>query len=133
MKTRLREDPSAVLRKIETLGWTALALLSLGAAAAFSPTHGGALALGGALGLANFRCMDLYFARLFRKGAARPNWWVHLIYIARFGATLAALAAALGWLRLPAVGLIVGLSVPILAIVLYAARTLAEGKPAARV
>jgi len=125
--------PSAVLRRIEATGWAILCILCLGTLAALPPAHAAGLALGGLLALGNLRLMDLYFARILRRQGARPRWWHHALYAARFFALLGALAALLAWGRAPVLSVVVGLSVPLMAISLYGARAALRGGAAARV
>lgn len=119
-----------MLRRIERLGWLVLGGSTL-AAALFSASLALGLGLGGLLALGNFRCMDLYFARVFHRGAsARVRWWHHALYAARFLGLMAAVTGAIVWLKASAVGVAAGLSVPLLAISLYGAAAALRGKPA---
>lgn len=90
------------------------------------------IAGGGALALGNFRGMDIYFGLIFRQKVPRVKWWHHVMYVARFIALLAAIAAAIAWGRLPVVSVILGLSVPIMGIFYYGAFALIKGEAAAR-
>lgn len=112
-----------MLKRIERLGWIILGALTLAAAALLPAGQAWGLGLGGLLALGNFRCMDLYFARILQGGAARSRWWHHALYGARFIGLLTAVAAAVIWLRASVVGVAAGLSVPLMAIALYGAAT----------
>lgn len=114
-------EPQRALKRIERLGWVILAALTLASAGLLPAGQAWGLALGGLLALGNFRCMDLYFARILQKGAARPRWWHHALYGARFIGLLAAVAAAVVWLKASVIGVAAGLSVPLMAISLYGA------------
>ena len=103
-------EPPSILKNIQKSGWAALLAASLGALAVGSVSYAAAIAIGGAMGLGNFRGMDIYFARVFRREGPRIKWWHHVIYGARFIVLLAAVAGALVWGRLPVIGVVIGLS-----------------------
>ena len=115
------QEPQQVLKSIERLGWIVLGALTLTSAVLFPAGQAWGLGLGGVLALGNLRCMDLCFARILQRGEDRPRWWHHVLYGARFIGLLAAVAAAVMWLKASVVGLAVGLSVPLMAISLYGA------------
>jgi len=114
-------EPQRTLKRIERLGWILLGALTLAAAGLLPAGQAWGLGLGGALALGNFRCLDLYVARMFQRGAGRPRWWHHALYGARFIGLLAAVAAAVVWLKASVVGVAAGLSVPLMAISLHGA------------
>ncbi len=124
--------PAAVLKKIEKLGWILLGALSIAGLLFASPAHAASVTIGGVLGLGNLRGMDLYFARIFGQEGPRLRWWHHFIYGARFLVLLAAVGGVIAWGSLPVVGVVVGLSVPLLGIVAYAVLALIKGEAAAR-
>ncbi|MFQ5894252.1 MAG: ATP synthase subunit I [Nitrospinota bacterium] len=107
------------LRQIERLGW---ALLLLVAPLAFwlleSRTTGGLL-LGGVVALLNFRSMDLYFGRLMDREKPRPRWPIHALYLARYPSMGAVLLAGYAWGGLGALGILLGFSVVVVAIVAW--------------
>ena len=113
---------SAPLKKIENTGWLILGVLGSGSFFFFlSFGHTAAIILGGVAALSNFRCMDIYFSRLFSQNDPKPKWWVHALYGGRFLALLAALAGGIGWAGLSVVGVAIGFSVPVIAITLFGA------------
>ena len=63
-------EPPPILKNIQISGWAALLAASLGALAVGSLSYAAAIAIGGALGLGNFRGMDICFARF--SGARAP-------------------------------------------------------------
>ncbi len=118
----MRNQPSLALRSIENSGWLILALMSLaGLILRDVPTALG-VATGGACALGSFRMMDVYFARIFQKNVSRPKWWHHVLYIMRFFALMGVVALAIGWAGLPVVSVVIGLTVPPLAIFIHGAR-----------
>ena len=125
-------EPPPILKNIQISGWAALLAASLGALAVGSLSYAAAIAIGGALGLGNFRGMDICFARVFRRENPRVKWWHHVIYGARFIVLLAAVAGALAWGRLPVIGVVIGLSAPVMGIVLFGAFALIKGEAATR-
>ena len=100
------QDPRQMLRRIEGLGWGLLGALIRPAWAFLPASHAWGLGLGGLLAQGNLRWMDLYFARIFRRGTARPRWWHHALYAARFIGLLGGVAAALAWLKVSALGMV---------------------------
>ena len=118
----MRNQPSLALRSIENSGWLILALMSLaGLILRDVPTALG-VATGGACSLGSFRMMDVYFARIFQKNVSRPKWWHDVLYILRFFALMGVVALAIGWAGLPVVSVVIGLTVPPLAIFIHGAR-----------
>ena len=117
-----RNSPPLELRSIERVGWLILALAAPACLIAGYAGAAAGLAIGGACALGSFRLMDVYFARVFRKGPGRAGWGHHALYVLRFAALLGAAAAAIGWARLPAAAVAAGLSVPPLAIFIHGAR-----------
>ena len=124
--------PAAVLKKIEKSGWILLGALSIAGLVFASPAHAASVAIGGVLGLGNLRGVDLYFARVFGQEGPRLRWWHHFAYGVRFLVLLAAVGGVIAWGSLPVVGVVVGLSVPLLGMVAYAALALIKGGAAAR-
>ena len=124
--------PAAVLKKIEKSGWILLGALSMAGLVFASPAQAVSIAIGGLLGLGNLRGMDLYFARVFGQEGPRLRWWHHVVYGARFLVLLAAVGGVIAWGSLPVVGVVVGLSVPLLGIITYAVLALIKGEAAAR-
>ncbi len=123
MKSRLTSPmaDSAPLKKIENTGWLILGVLGSGSFFFLSFGYTAAIILGGVAALSNFRCMDIYFSRLFSQNVPKPKWWVHALYGGRFLALLAALAGGIGWAGLSVVGVAIGFSVPVIAITLFGA------------
>ena len=123
MKSRLTSPKAepAPLKEIENTGWLILGILGAGSFFFLSFGHTAAIALGGVAALLNFRCLDIYFSRLFSQNAPTPKWWVHALYGGRFLALLAALAGGIGWAGLSVVGVVIGFSVPVIAIILFGA------------
>lgn len=132
LRSATAEETSSVLRRIESSGWVLLGILFLLAFLWRGVPLASALGVGGVAALSSFRLMDLYFARIFRGEVPRPKWWHHALYAARFLGLLGVVALALGWLHLSATGLAVGLSVPILSIVIYGAVETLRGVTSAR-
>ena len=124
--------PSAILKLIEKSGWIFLVSLAAASLIYGSPLFAAGIAAGGALGLGNFRGMDLYFGLVFRPGNTKLQWWHHVLYTARFLTLLAAIAGAIAWGRLPVVSVIIGLSAPVMGIVFYGMLALIKGEAAAR-
>ncbi len=124
--------PAAVLKKIEKSGWILLGALSIAGLVFASPAHAASVAIGGVLGLGNLRGMDLYFTRVFGQEGPRLRWWHHFVYGARFLVLLAGVGGTIAWGGLPVLGVVVGLSVPLLGIVAYAVFALIKGEAAAR-
>ncbi len=125
-------DPSAVLKKIEKSGWMILGLLSAGTLFLVSASFAAGIALGGILGLGNFRCVEIYFAWIFRQGGSGSKWWHHAFYGLRFLVLLAAVAGAIAWGRLPIVSVVLGLSAPFMGILFFAVLALTKGEAAAK-
>ena len=119
----MRNQPSLALRSIENSGWLILALMSMAGLILKDVSTAVGLAIGGACALGSFRMMDVYFARIFRKNMNRPQWWHHVLYILRFFALMGIVALAIGWMRLPVVSVVIGLTVPPLAIFVYGAKS----------
>ena len=119
---RNQNPPSHTLRKIENSGWLIVAAASVGGFILRDVATAFGLAVGGACALGSFRMMDVYFARLFRKNTNRPKWWHHVLYILRFFALMGLVALAIGWIRLPVVSVVIGLTIPPLAIFIHGAR-----------
>ncbi len=119
---RNQDPPSFILRSISNSGWLILAVMSLAGVVLRDVSTGAGVAIGGACALGSFRMMDVYFARLFQKNTSRPKWWHHVLYILRFFALMGVVALAIGWLRLPVVSVVIGLTVPPLAIFIHGAR-----------
>ena len=120
MKSRQKAE-LAPLKKIESTGWLILGILGSGSFFFLSFGHTAAIMLGGVAALSNFRCMDVYFSRLFSQNAPKPKWWVHALYGGRVLALLATLAGGIGWAGLSVVGVVFGFSVPVIAITLFGA------------
>ncbi len=118
-----QDPPSLVLKSISNSGWLILALMSVGGVMLGNLSTGAGVAIGGACGLGSFRMMDIYFARIFRKNISRPPWWHHILYVLRFFALMGVVAFAIGWIRLPAVSVVIGLTIPPLAIFIHGARS----------
>ena len=120
---RNQDPPSLTLRSISNSGWLILAVMSVAGLILkdFSTALG--VAIGGACALGSFQMMDVYFARMFRKNISRPIWWHHVLYILRFFALLGIVAFAIGWIRLPVVSVVIGLTIPPLAIFIHGARS----------
>ena len=119
---RNQDPPSSILRSISNAGWVILALMSAaGLVLKDVPTALG-VATGGACALGSFRMMDVYFARIFQKNVSRPKWWHHVLYILRFFALMGVVALAIGWAGLPVVSVVIGLTIPPLAIFIHGAR-----------
>ena len=119
----MQNQPSLALRSIENSGWLILALMSVAGLILKDVSTAGGVAIGGACALGSFRMMDVYFARIFRKNMNRPKWWHHVLYILRFLALMGIVALAIGWMRLPVVSVVIGLTVPPLAIFVYGAKS----------
>ena len=119
----MRNQPSLALRSIENSGWLILALMSMAGLILGDVSTAVGLAIGGACALGSFRMMDVYFARIFRKNMNRPQWWHHVLYILRFFALMGIVALAIGWMRLPVVSVVIGLTVPPLAIFVHGAKS----------
>ena len=119
----MRNQPSLALRSIENAGWLILALMSMAGLILKDVSTAVGLAIGGACALGSFRMMDVYFARIFRKNMNRPQWWHHGLYILRFFALMGIVALAIGWMRLPVVSVVIGLTVPPLAIFVHGAKS----------
>ena len=119
----MRNQPSLALRSIENSGWLILALMSMAGLLLGDVSTAVGLAIGGACALGSFRMMDAYFARIFRKNMNRPQWWHHVLYILRFFALMGIVALAIGWMRLPVVSVVIGLTVPPLAIFVHGAKS----------
>lgn len=119
---RNQDPPSFILRSISNSGWLILAVMSLAGVVLRDVSTGAGVAVGGACALGSFRMMDVYFARLFQKNTSRPKWWHHVLYVLRFLALMGVVALAIGWLRLPVVSVVIGLTVPPLAIFIHGAR-----------
>ena len=119
----MRNQPSLALRSIENSGWLILALMSMAGLILKDVSTAVGLAIGGACALGSFRMMDVYFARIFRKSMNRPQWWHHGLYILRFFALMGIVALAIGWMRLPVVSVVIGLTVPPLAIFVHGAKS----------
>ena len=119
---RNQDPPSFILRSISNSGWLILAAMSLAGVVLRDVSTGAGVAVGGACALGSFRMMDVYFARLFQKNLNRPKWWHHVLYVLRFFALMGVVALAIGWLRLPVVSVVIGLTVPPLAIFIHGAR-----------
>ena len=119
----MRNQPSLALRSIENSGWLILALMSMAGLILGDVSTAVGLAIGGACALGSFRMMDIYFARIFRKNMNRPQWWHHVLYILRFFALMGIVALAIGWMRLPVVSVVIGLTVPPLAIFVHGAKS----------
>ncbi len=119
----MQNQPSLALRSIENSGWLILAIMSLGGLILGDVSTAIGVAIGGACALGSFRLMDVYFARLFRKNMNRPKWWHHVLYILRFVALIGIVALAIGWARLPVVSVVIGLTIPPLAIFIHGARS----------
>lgn len=125
-------EPSSILNKIQKSGWAILLSLAAVSLIYGSPLFAMGVAAGGALGLGNFRGMDIYFDLVFRPGNTKLKWWHHALYAARFLALLAAVAGAIAWGGLPVVSVVIGLSTPVMGIVFYGALALIKGEAAAR-
>lgn len=119
---RNQGPPSFILRSISNSGWLILAVMSLAGVVLRDISTGAGVAIGGACALGSFRMMDVYFARIFQKNISRPKWWHHVLYVLRFLALMGVVALAIGWLRLPVVSVVIGLTVPPLAIFIHGAR-----------
>jgi len=130
LSTTLKQ--SATLKSIQKSGWGGLLAASLGALAIDTVSFAIAIAIGGALGLGSFFGADIYFARVFRRGGPSVRWWHHVLYGARFIALLALVACAIAWGELSVIGIVIGLSAPVLGIVLFGACTLFKGEAALR-
>ena len=122
-----RNQPPLILKNIEKSGWVILGLVSAGAFLSTSLPFAFGVALGGILGLGNFRCVDLYFSRVFRRDGSKPKWWEHAIYGLRFLILLGAITGLIAWGRLPVVGVVLGLSAPLMGILSFAVISLAKG------
>ena len=118
----MRNQPSFALRSIENSGWLILALMSLAGLILRDVSTALGVATGGACALGSFRMMDVYFARIFQKNVSRPKWWHHVLYILRFFALMGVVALAIGWAELPVVSVVIGLTIPPLAIFIHGAR-----------
>lgn len=125
-------EPSATLNNIQQYGWSGLLAASLGALAIDTVSFAMAIAIGGALGLGNLFGADIYFARVFRREGPCVKWWHHVLYGARFIALLALVTCAISWGELSVIGIAIGLSAPVLGIVLFGTRALFKGKAALR-
>ena len=120
---RNQDPPSFILRSISNSGWLILMVMSAAGVILKDVSTGAGVAIGGACALGSFRAMDVYFARLFRNNVSRPKWWHHVLYMLRFFALMGVVALAIGWLRLPVVSVVIGLTVPPLAIFIHGARS----------
>ena len=120
---RNQDTPALALRRISNSGWLILAVMSAAGVMAKDVSTGAGVAVGGACALGSFRMMDVYFARIFRNAAVRARWWHHVLYVLRFFALMGVVALAIGWLRLPVVGVAAGLTIPPLAIFIHGARS----------
>ena len=119
----MRNQPSLALRSIENSGWLILVLMSAAGLILRDVSTALGVATGGACALGSFRMMDVYFARIFQKNISRPKWWHHVLYIMRFFALIGIVALAIGWVRLPVVSVVLGLTIPPLAIFIHGARS----------
>lgn len=126
-------QPSIALKIIEKSGWAITATLSVGALLFGSLSFALAIALGGILSLCNFRCVELYFGRIFRHRKSGTRWWHHTFYGLRFLLLLGSVAVAISWGQLPVVGMVLGLSAPFLGILFFAILALSKGGIAAKV
>ena len=120
---RNQEPPALALRSISNSGWLILAIMSAAGMILRDVSTGAGVAVGGACALGSFRMMDVYFARIFRKDISRPKWWHHVLYVLRFFALMGVAALAIGWTRLPVVSVVIGLTIPPLAIFIHGARS----------
>ncbi len=120
---RNQEPPALALRSISNFGWLILAIMSAAGVILRDVSTGAGVAVGGACALGSFRMMDVYFARIFRKDISRPKWWHHVLYVLRFFALMGVAALAIGWIRLPVVSVVIGLTIPPLAIFIHGARS----------
>ena len=119
----MQNQPSLTLRSIENSGWLILVIMSLGGLILGDVSTAVGVAIGGACALGSFRLMDVYFARLFQKNMNRPKWWHHVLHILRFVALIGIVALAIGWAELPVVSVVIGLTIPPLAIFIYGAKS----------
>jgi len=119
---RKQDPPSFILKSISNSGWLILAVMSVAGLILKDVPTGAGVAVGGACALGSFRMMDVYFARIFQKNAVRPKWWHHVLYVLRFFALMGVVALAIGWVRLPVVSVVIGLTIPPLAIFIHGAR-----------
>ena len=119
----MQNQPSLALRSIENSGWLILVIMSLGGLILGDVSTAVGVAIGGACALGSFRLMDVYFARLFQKNMNRPKWWHHVLHILRFVALIGIVALAIGWAELPVVSVVIGLTIPLLAIFIYGAKS----------
>jgi hypothetical protein len=126
-------EPSIALRIIEKSGWVMIGILSTGAFLFVSSSFAAGIALGGILSLLNFRCVELYFVRIFREKKSGTRWWHHTFYGLRFLFLLGAVAVAISWGQLPVVGMVLGLSAPFLGILYFAILALSNSEIAAKV
>ena len=120
---RNQEPPALALKSISNSGWLILAIMSAAGMILRDVSTGAGVAIGGACALGSFRMMDVYFARIFRKDISRPKWWHHVLYVLRFFALMGVVALAIGWIRLPVVSVVTGLTIPPLAIFIHGARS----------
>ena len=127
-----QNQPSLILKYIERSGWIILGLVSTGALLSTSLPFAAGVALGGILSLGNFRCVDLYFSRVFRHGGSKPKWWEHAIYGLRFLILLGAIVVLIAWGRLPVVSVVLGLSAPLMGILSFAVISLAKEETTAK-
>ncbi len=118
---RNQDAPARALRSIEHAGWLILAIAASGSLILGGIPAAIGIATGGACALGSFRWMDVYFARLFRKEVHRPRWWHHLLYGLRFISLMGIVALAIGWMELPVVSVVIGLTIPPLAIFVHGA------------
>ena len=125
-------QPSLILKTIEKSGWVILGLLTTGALFSTSVPFAAGIALGGSLALGNFRCVGLYFGRVFRRNSSGPKWWEHAMYGLRFLILLGAIAGLIAWGKLPVVAVALGLSAPLMGILSFAVMALAKGESTAK-
>lgn len=120
---RNQDPPTFTLRSISNSGWLILTVMSLAGVILRDVPTGAGVAIGGACALGSFRMMDVYFARIFQNNISRPKWWHHVLYIFRFIALMGVVALAIGWVQLPVVSVVIGLTIPPLAIFIHGARS----------
>ncbi len=106
----------AILLAVERRGWALVAAAALFALGLSGVDMAAGVALGGALGLLNFRLIKLYFSRVLRRGR-RPAGWMHAAYMAKYGVLALLLVAAFRFWGPHPLGVIGGFSVSVVALI----------------
>lgn len=111
-----KKGDDGLLTAAERRGWALLVAASVLGYAVFGMAAAWGMALGGVLGLLNFRLMRFYFSRVLRRGHG-PSRWVHVAYLTKFGALAVLLAAAFRYAGPHPLGVFAGFSILVVALV----------------